>query len=158
MRPNRLLLAAAAVACLAAPARAQEEPEPVPLESGGEVAAAAEGDESGGGPELRFGVEVKAAFRDSDANAFRTSFSSTGGPPVSLTTVDPGQSLEVPGATLFVDAAWGEALLGHLKVDVVDLWDRNPTSSDRRWTSTRPGSATASRAPPACLRTSPAST
>jgi len=134
VRPNRLLLAAAAAACLAVPARAQEEPEPVPIDDGVEVAAASEGEgeDPAGGPELRFGVEVKAAFRDSDANAFRTTFSTTGGPPVSLTTVDPGQSLEVPGATLFVDAAWGEALLGHLKVDVVDLWDRNPTSSDRK--------------------------
>ena len=141
MRPSSLcldfsrlrgpLLAAFSAACLAAPALARQEPAPPPVDSEVEVAED-EGEAPGRGPELSFGVEVKAAFRDSDANAFRTTFSTTGGPPVSLATVDPGQSLEVPGATLFVDAAWGEALLGHLKIDVVDLWDRNPTSSDRK--------------------------
>ena len=106
MRRNRLLLAAATAACLAAPLAGQEEPAR-PLD---EPPAEAE-PEASRGPRLRFGVEVKAAFRDSDANAFRTSFSTGGGAPVRLSTVDPGTSLEVPGASLFVDAAWGETLL-----------------------------------------------
>ena len=125
MRPNRLLMAAVAAACLAAPVRPQEEPAAPPPDAAVEP-------EPEGGPRLRFGVEVKAAFRDSDENAFRTTFSTSGGEPVSLTTVDPGQNMELAVGTLFVDASWGESLLGHLKVDLVDLWDRNPTSSDHQ--------------------------
>jgi hypothetical protein len=123
VRPIRLLLAIASVA-LATPAVGQHTPPPQePVEEAAQTAD---------GPELDWGVEVKAAFRDSDANAFGTTFSTIpGGPPVTLTTVDPGTSLEVPVATLFLDAVWGEALAGRVKVDLVDLYDRNPTSSDR---------------------------
>jgi hypothetical protein len=124
VRPNRLLLCVLASALAALPARPQETP---PLEPIEESAAEPAGP---GGPELRWGLEVKAAFRDSDANAFRTTFSTSGGPPVSLATVDPGTSLEVPAVTLFLDATWGEALAGRVKVDLIDLWDRNPTSTD----------------------------
>ena len=83
------------------------------------------------GPELRFGVEVKAGFRDSDENRFPVPFSDFG-QPRSLTTVDPGSSLEVGNVALFADAVWGESLVGHVKVDLVDLYDRNPTSTDKK--------------------------
>ena len=74
------------------------------------------------------GVEVKAAYRDSEDFSFSFPFRpDPAAPPLALTmrTVDPGRNLEVPVATLFLDAEWGEALLGHLKVDMIDLWDRN---------------------------------
>lgn len=81
-------------------------------------------------PRLSFGVEAKAAFRDSDANRFPVPFSFPNLPPVFMETVDPGGNLELANVALFVDAQWGESLLGHLKIDFVDLWDRNPTSTD----------------------------
>src|SRR5690606_12302853 len=55
-----------------------------------------------------------------------------GGDQVFLTTVDPGGSLEVAAVTLFADAVWGDALDGRVKVDLIDLHDRNPTSTDRK--------------------------
>ena len=86
-------------------------------------------------PALKWGVEVKAAYRDSEDFSFPFNFrpSDTATPlPLTLRTVDPDGNLEVPAATLFLDANWGEALTGHLKVDMIDLWDRNPTSTDHK--------------------------
>jgi hypothetical protein len=86
-------------------------------------------------PELKWGVEVKAGYRDSEDFSFSFPFRFTdGGPAQTLTlrTVDPDGNLEVPAATLFLDANWGEALRGHLKVDMIDLYDRNPTSTDHK--------------------------
>ncbi len=106
-------------------------------------AAAAQDTESSGAndeagepaPHLKWGVEVKAAFRDSEDVSFPFNFRPADtAPPLALTlrTVDPGGNLEVPAATLFLDATWGEALLGHLKIDTIDLYDRNPTSTDHK--------------------------
>jgi hypothetical protein len=114
------LLAAASTASLAAAQTDEESAEPI---------------EEATGPQLEWGVEVKTAFRDSEDFSFPFNFRFTDtAPPQALTlrTVDPGGNLEVPAATLFLDANWGEALLGHLKVDLIDLWDRNPTSTDRK--------------------------
>jgi hypothetical protein len=120
--PRWLPLAAALAVLLPLPAGAQEAPaEPVP----------ADAPEPAGGPSLRWGVEVKAAYRDSDANRFAVPFSLPGVPPFFLETVDPGGNVELANVALFLDAVWGEALLGHLKVDIIDLWDRNPTSTDQ---------------------------
>lgn len=87
-------------------------------------------------PHLKWGVEVKAAFRDSEDFSFPFNFRPDPASPLvlplNLRTVDPGGNLELPGAMLFLDANWGEALLGHLKVDFVDLYDRNPTSTDHK--------------------------
>jgi hypothetical protein len=112
------LLAAVA----AGPALAQAQAEG----AGGEEAALA-------APHLAWSVEVKTAYRDSEDKSFRVpfDFSALGAPgPVFLRTVDPGSSIEVPAATLFLDADWGPSLLGHVKIDFVDLYDRNPTSTD----------------------------
>lgn len=119
MRPLAAARLAAALFALATAAPAQEE-------------AAAEPPAEAAGPELRFGVEVKAGYRDSEENRFAVPFSFPGMPQRFLTTVDPGANVELANVALFVDAAWGESLLGHLKVDFVDLWDRNPTSTDRK--------------------------
>lgn len=98
-------------------------------------------------PRLRFSVEAKAQFRDSDENAYpsppRTQPTALQGSasglgslvaPVhtsaSLATVNEGSHLELSTVTLYADAEWGGALVMHAKIDVVDLYDRNPTSSD----------------------------
>ena len=131
MRPatlSRLLLLCVLVPAGAVLAQAPDEGEPA-------------AEEPTTGPRLTWGVEVKAAYRDSEdfRDQGRLGFSfpfrfTDGGPAQTLTmrTVDPGGNLEVPAATLFLDAQWGEALVGHLKVDMIDLWDRNPTSTDRK--------------------------
>ncbi|HEX6201791.1 MAG TPA: hypothetical protein VF100_02235, partial [Thermoanaerobaculia bacterium] len=86
---------------------------------------------------LEWGIEVKTHVRDSEANRFPVPFPFTpdmlppGAAQGSMATVDPGSHLEISTATLFLDAAWGPSLAARLKVDVVDLYDRNPTSTDR---------------------------
>ncbi len=130
-----LLLAAA----LAVPGRAQE---PVPDEAdpaapAAEEAAEAE-EEDGGGVDLRFGIEAKAHFRQSDENRFRVNFpfDVTMIPPgqtaVFEETVDEGSHFELSVFTLLVDAVWSEGLAAHAKIDAVDLYDRNPTSGDKK--------------------------
>ena len=123
MRPatlSRLLLVCVLVS--AGSARAQEP-------ASGEPEAALPG------PHLKWGVEVKAGYRDSEDFVFSFPFRPADGQPaqtLTMQTVDPEGNLEVPAATLFLDAEWGEALLGHLKVDMIDLYDRNPTSTDHK--------------------------
>lgn len=103
--------------CLAAPLRAQEE-------------------EPSLKPKLEFGFEAKAHYRDSDLNRFVVPFQfSPGMLPVGQTrgfeeTVNAGSHLEISVFTLFLDAAWGDGLAAHGKIDFIDLYDRNPTSSD----------------------------
>ncbi|MEM7482414.1 MAG: hypothetical protein AAF481_14660 [Acidobacteriota bacterium] len=86
---------------------------------------------------LDISVEVKTNYRNSADVALQLPLLilPDGSPllpegPV-LRTVDPGSHLEISTATLFVDAAWGDALAAHLKLDVIDLYDRNPTSTDQ---------------------------
>jgi hypothetical protein len=118
---SALFVAALWLAGAAAVAQdAEPLPDPAPPE---EVAPAA--------PELRFGVEVKAGFRDSEANRLPTPFT-IGSQQVFLNTVDPGGGFELANASLFLDATWGDALRGRVKVDLVDLYDRNPTSDDKK--------------------------
>jgi hypothetical protein len=119
VRPAKLHFAFGLLALTASPTWAQD-------------AIAAEGE--GGGPRLEWRVEAKAAYRDSEDVSIRVPFSFPQAPGQSffLRTVDPEGNLEVPAATLFLDAVWGEAILGHLKIDSIDLWDRNPTSTDHR--------------------------
>ncbi|HEX2164587.1 MAG TPA: hypothetical protein VHM02_11615, partial [Thermoanaerobaculia bacterium] len=128
----------AALALLAAalPAAAQVADEPVeavPVER-------AEGEAAGGDParpRLDWGFEVRSHFRESDENRFPVPFPFTpemlppGAAQGFMSTVDPGSHVEISAATLFLDAVWGPALAARLKVDVVDLYDRNPTSTDR---------------------------
>lgn len=113
--------------CLAASAVAQEGVE----------------DEGGGEPEslrprLSFGLEAKANFRESEENRFAVPFDF---PPSFLPvgetrgfeeTVNAGSHFEVSAVTLLLDANWGDGLAGHGKIDFIDLYDRNPTSSDKK--------------------------
>ncbi|HWM94917.1 MAG TPA: hypothetical protein VN493_29450 [Thermoanaerobaculia bacterium] len=89
-------------------------------------------------PKLEFGLEAKAHYRDSDLNRFMVPFDF---PPSFLPvgetrgfeeTVNAGSHLEISTVTLLVDAAWGDGLAAHGKIDFIDLYDRNPTSSDRK--------------------------
>ncbi|MFL6201932.1 MAG: hypothetical protein ACJ76J_22385 [Thermoanaerobaculia bacterium] len=110
--------------CLAAPLRAQGE---APVE-----------EEPSLKPKLEFGFEAKAHYRDSDLNRFKVPFKfpetflPRGQEDGFEETVNAGSHLEVSTVTLFVDATWGDGLAAHGKIDFIDLYDRNPTSSDKK--------------------------
>jgi hypothetical protein len=80
-------------------------------------------------PQLEFGLEAKAHYRQSDENRFpiRTFL-----PPMEqrfLETVDSGDHLEISTLTLLADATWSEHLVAHARIDFIDLYERNPTST-----------------------------
>ncbi len=101
-----------------------------------EEAAAEEEAPSASSPKLEFGLEAKANFRHSEDNRFPVSlppqFLPPGQPVVFEETVSAGSHFELSNVTLFVDAAWGDGLAAHGKVDFIDLYDRNPTSTDKK--------------------------
>lgn len=124
-QPSRPLLLTAALLLVAAAAAAQTQEEGVPEE--GAAAAPLR-------PTVDFSLEVKTHFRDSDENRFPVNIAALP-PPLNqqeLATVNPGSHLEVSTVTLYLDAAWGESLAALVKVDLIDLYDRNPTSGDRQ--------------------------
>lgn len=106
---------------------------------GGGLAVAQEPEPSVAEPEdvktFDIGFEAKAHYRDSDPFAFPVPFPFSpdmlppGAEQGFLGTVDPGESLEVSTLTLFVDGRWGDWVTAHAKVDFIDLYGRNPTSS-----------------------------
>ena len=86
---------------------------------------------------IKWGFEAKANVRSSDRNSFPSPFPF---PPELLppgqtqgfeSTVDPGTHVEVSVFTLSLQASWSETLNAHAKVDIIDLYDRNPTSGDK---------------------------
>jgi hypothetical protein len=81
-------------------------------------------------PTLDFGLEGKVHYRDSDLSRFRVPF--FGDTPVFEETVNEGSHIEISTVTLFVDATWGDGLMAHGKIDFIDLYDRNPTSTDKK--------------------------
>ncbi len=94
--------------------------------SGAEGEPAAEG--SSLRPKLEFGLEAKANFRQSDENRFpiKTFL------PESqrfLETVNSGSHFELSDLSLLADATWSEHLVAHAKIDFIDLYERNPTST-----------------------------
>ncbi|HEV8578834.1 MAG TPA: hypothetical protein VGX68_07080 [Thermoanaerobaculia bacterium] len=101
-------------------------------------AAAEPQEEAGTGlkPRLDFGLEAKANFRNSERNRFPVvvppSFLPPGQTQVFEETVSAGSHFELSDVTLFVDAVWGDGLAAHGKVDFIDLYDRNPTSGDKK--------------------------
>lgn len=117
--------ALAAFLCLTAPLAAQDE----------ELAAE---EEPSLRPKLEFGLEARANYRDSDGNRFAVpfEFSPDQLPPGQTRgfeeTVDDGSHIEISTVTLLVNASWGDGLAAHGKVDFIDLYDRNPTSSDKK--------------------------
>lgn len=89
-------------------------------------------------PKVSIGLEGRAHFRDSDHNRFAVKFPF---PPellppnqtnAFLETVNEGSHFEVSTLTLLLDATWGDGLAAHAKIDAIDLYDRNPTSTDRK--------------------------
>lgn len=104
---------------------AQESPAPAP-----EAAEASE-------LKIEFGLEAKAHYRDSELFRFPSPFPfppeflPPGATQGFMATVNEGSHFEVSVFTLLVDASWGDNLVAHAKVDVIDLYDRNPTSSDK---------------------------
>jgi hypothetical protein len=120
---RRLLGGAAIVLALAPGALRAQDAEPKPEEEGG--------------VKLRVSTEVKANLRWSQddrlplAFPFPPDFVPVGEPNVALQAVDPGTSLEVSKATLFLDAELPRSISAHVKIDFIDLYDRNPTSTDR---------------------------
>jgi hypothetical protein len=83
------------------------------------------------GWEHRFGLEVRANYRRSDDNRFKTPFTIQGSP-VFEETVDPGAHYEFSDVTLFADASRGDLFTIHGKLDLIDLYDRNPTSTGQK--------------------------
>jgi hypothetical protein len=101
------------------------------------LAAAPARSESQTGAAYDWGLEVKAHWRDSDLLRFASPFPF---PPeflppdasqAFLSTVDPGEHAELSTVTLFAGARRGALFEARIKVDGVDRYDRNPTSSDR---------------------------
>lgn len=129
------LLAGAGPLAAAQEPPAEREPEPPADSATGAPAEPAEPSPERHG--LRFRVEAKAAYRDSEALRLPSPYPFTpemlpvGATQAWLETVDPGEHFEIPVLTFWVDGAWGESLAARAKVDVIDLWDRNPTSSDK---------------------------
>lgn len=89
-------------------------------------------------PKLAWSFEGKAGFRHSDENRFALAFPfdpsqlPPGQSQAFESTVSPGSHFEVSNLSLKLDARWSESLLAHAKVDVIDLYDRNPTSEDKQ--------------------------
>jgi hypothetical protein len=89
------------------------------------------------GRRLRLAIEVRGNLRDSEANRFPSPFPfrsdqlPVGQRQAFLSTVDPGEHAELALVSLRLDADLGRRVAGRLKIDAIDLYDRNPTSTDR---------------------------
>jgi hypothetical protein len=116
-----------------ASARAQEAPPDSPA-----PAASVTVEPGGVLPKIRFGFEGRLNFRSSDENRFAVPYKF---PPDQLPvgqtkgfeeTVNSGSHFEVSMLVLYVDASWSENLTAHGRLDFIDLYDRNPTSSGKK--------------------------
>src|SRR5215213_496114 len=87
-------------------------------------------------PSFHFSLEGKANYRDSEANRFLVPFDFDRSPDKVVRgfeeTVNAGSHFEVSTLTLLLDANWGDGLTAHGKIDFIDLYDRNPTSTDKK--------------------------
>ncbi len=86
--------------------------------------------------EFRVSGEVSAHYRRSQEDNFPLAFfppefAPVGRNSVEMRTVSPGSSLEVSKATVFFEADFPRSIFGRVKIDFIDLYDRNPTSGDR---------------------------
>ncbi|KAB2955663.1 MAG: hypothetical protein F9K18_13550 [Thermoanaerobaculia bacterium] len=136
-RPAPLYAGPCAVLWLCATAASGQTATPTaPNEAAPEAAVAGETAEIRA-LEVDFGLEAKVHFRDSERLAnpspfpFPPEFLPPGQTRAFQETVDEGRHFEISTLTLLADAVWGENLAAHAKVDFIDLYDRNPTSSDR---------------------------
>ncbi len=85
---------------------------------------------------LKFGFEVKGHWRDSDSVRFPSPFPfpmqalPLGQPRGLMETVEAGSHAEVSVVTLFLDSRWRDDWSARVKLDLIDRYDRNPTSED----------------------------
>jgi hypothetical protein len=90
------------------------------------------------GVNLEISTEIKTHLRWSEkdrvplATPFPPEFVPVGQENVALATVAPGTSLEVSKATVFFDVDMPHQISARVKVDFIDLYDRNPTSTDKK--------------------------
>jgi hypothetical protein len=126
------------------------------------VSTAQEGEGGGSqGPKFRFGAEVKLNYRDSTFQEFKLSypfppsFIPEGEDGVYMRTPAAGASFEAQYVALTADAEWTPTIKGHIVVHLIELYNRNPTSSadrifvreawllfGRRWEALRPQDGT----------------
>ncbi len=88
------------------------------------------------GIDFRISGEVNAHYRWSEDDElilpfFPPDFAPRGRDNVSLCTVSPGSSLELSRATIFLEGDFPRAIFGRVRIDFIDIYNRNPTSSDR---------------------------
>jgi hypothetical protein len=88
------------------------------------------------GIQFRISGEAKAHYRWSELDSFALpffppDFAPAGRSQVELRTVSPGSSIEISKATVFFDVDFPRNVSARVKIDLLDLYDRNPTSSDR---------------------------
>lgn len=87
--------------------------------------------------EFDFRAETKLNYRHSESNAFPTAFPfppialPVGQTSASVETVEAGSHAEVSNIALFLDWDISENWTVKSKVDLIDLYERNPTSSDQ---------------------------
>lgn len=101
--------------------------------------AHAEGSNADGtsGSSIEFGFEVRGHWRDSDAARFASPFPfppeifPPGQNQAFQETVEPGEHTEISLVSLWLTAQWGQRWSSKVKVDLIDLYERNPTSTDR---------------------------
>lgn len=77
-----------------------------------------------------WGFEVKGGYRDSEYKRFPSPFAPQS---IFLETPDAGDSFELAVVSLFYKGTFKNNLSTKVKVDLIDKWDRNPTSTDREW-------------------------
>jgi hypothetical protein len=86
---------------------------------------------------LKLSAEVKAHFRWSEEERFAPRFPfpqdfiPQGQQQVELRTVASGSSFEISTTTVFLDVELPRSIAGRVKIDFIDLYDRNPTSGDQ---------------------------
>lgn len=84
------------------------------------------------------GVDLRGGFRDSNRDRFRLQFpfSPEMLPPGAAAgweeTVDAGGHFEASLATLDLEVGYSDFFAARAKIDTIDLYDRNPTSGDRK--------------------------
>jgi hypothetical protein len=111
-----------------------------PVEGYGQQAASPAASEPEGEPKdgfkVRLSGELKLHGRWSEDDRFPLAFPfppefvPVGQPNVALQTVAPGASLEVGRALVNLDVDMPRGIAGHVQIGVINLYDRNPTSTD----------------------------
>jgi hypothetical protein len=132
---RRVLGWVCAAALIAGPAIGSENPPAV--EAAPDEMAVATPAADANALRVDFQIEGKAHYRDSEHFRIASPFVfppeqlPPGAPSAFLETVNRDSHFELSVLTLYATAAWGANLEAHAKVDFIDLYDRNPTSTDK---------------------------